>query len=65
MDIKPNQIQLNTLDRPGTVADIHAASHKDLKKIVDYWNLDHVEIIAAAPNGKIFNHTGKMLKLQF
>ena len=33
-DIKPDQIQLNTLDRPGTVADIHAASHKDLKKIV-------------------------------
>jgi wyosine [tRNA(Phe)-imidazoG37] synthetase (radical SAM superfamily) len=47
-DMKPDQIQLNTLDRPGTVADIHAASHEDLKKIVDYWNLDNVEIIAAA-----------------
>jgi predicted Rossmann fold nucleotide-binding protein DprA/Smf involved in DNA uptake len=34
------------------VADIHAASHKDLKKIVDYWKLDNVEIIAAAPERK-------------
>jgi len=47
--INPDQIQLNTLDRPGTVADIHPASYQDLKKIIDYWNLDYVEIIAAAP----------------
>ncbi len=51
-EIKPDQIQLNTLDRPGTVADIHAASHNDLKKIVDYWKLGNVEIIAAAPERK-------------
>jgi len=51
-NIKPDQIQLNTLDRPGTVADIYAASHEDLKKIVDYWKLDNVEIIAAAPERK-------------
>lgn len=51
-DINPDYIQLNTLDRPGTVADIHAASHEDLEKIVDYWKLDNVEIIAAAPERK-------------
>jgi len=51
-DIKPDHIQLNTLDRPGTVADIHAASREDLEKIVDYWKLDNVEIIAAAPERK-------------
>ena len=51
-DIKPDHIQLNTLDRPGTVADIHAASHEDLKMIVDYWKLDDVEIIASAPERK-------------
>jgi len=50
--IRPDHIQINTLDRPGTVADIHAASHEDLKKIVDYWKLDNVEIIAAAPERK-------------
>lgn len=51
-EIKPDQIQLNTLDRPGTVEDIHAANHRDLNKIVNYWKLDHVEIIAAAPERK-------------
>lgn len=51
-DIDPDHIQLNTLDRPGTVADIHAASHNDLKKIVDYWNIDNVEIIANAVERK-------------
>ncbi len=51
-DIKPDHIQLNTLDRPGTVADIHAASNEDLKKIVDYWKLDNVEIIGAAVERK-------------
>lgn len=50
--INPDQIQLNTLDRPGTVAGIHAASHEDLRKIVDYWQLEQVEIIAAAPERK-------------
>jgi len=51
-DINPDFVQLNTLDRPGTVANIHAASHEDLEKIVDYWKLDNVEIIAAAPERK-------------
>jgi len=50
--IQPDHIQLNTLDRPGTVADIQTASHQDLKNIVDYWKLDNVEIIAAAPERK-------------
>lgn len=52
LDIQPEHVQLNTLDRPGTVADIHAASRQDLNKIVDYWGLKNVEIIAAAPERK-------------
>jgi len=50
--IRPDQIQINTLDRPGTMTDIHAASREDLKNIVDYWKLDNVEIIASAPERK-------------
>jgi wyosine [tRNA(Phe)-imidazoG37] synthetase (radical SAM superfamily) len=50
--IRPDQIQLNTLDRPGTVAGIQPAGHEDLKRIVDYWELENVEIIAAAPERK-------------
>jgi len=47
--IKPERIQLNTLDRPGTIAGLKAASKDKLQEIVDFWGLDNVEIIAAAP----------------
>ncbi len=50
--IKPNRIQLNTLDRPGTIADIRAASRQELQRIMEYWNMKNVEIIAAAPERK-------------
>ena len=50
--IKPNRIQLNTLDRPGTIADIRAASRQELQRIIEYWNMKNVEIIAAAPERK-------------
>lgn len=44
--INPNIIQLNTLDRPGVVSKIRAATRNDLQKIVDYWQLKNVEIVA-------------------
>lgn len=50
--IRPDSIQLNTLDRPGVISDIRAASKMELQQIADYWNLDNVEIIAAAPERK-------------
>ncbi|MDD3858656.1 MAG: radical SAM protein [Bacteroidales bacterium] len=50
--IKPSSVQLNTLDRPGTVQDIRGASHTELKHIVDFWGLDNVIIIAASPSRK-------------
>jgi wyosine [tRNA(Phe)-imidazoG37] synthetase (radical SAM superfamily) len=50
--IKPERIQLNTLDRPGTIAGLKAASKDKLQEIVDFWDLDNVEIIAAAPERK-------------
>jgi wyosine [tRNA(Phe)-imidazoG37] synthetase (radical SAM superfamily) len=50
--IKPDSIQLNTLDRPGVVEDIRAATHSELQQIVDFWKLDNVEIIASAPQRK-------------
>ncbi|MCB2220752.1 MAG: radical SAM protein [Bacteroidetes bacterium] len=49
LDIQPDRIQLNTLDRPGTIADIKPATHEDLNKIIDFWKLKNVEIIAAGP----------------
>jgi wyosine [tRNA(Phe)-imidazoG37] synthetase (radical SAM superfamily) len=50
--IKPERIQLNTLDRPGNLSELKAASRKELQGIVDFWKLENVEIIAAAPERK-------------
>lgn len=52
MKIMPDSIQLNSLDRPGVIPDIRAAGKDELQHIVDYWGLDNVEIIAAAPKRK-------------
>lgn len=46
--INPDSIQLNTLDRPGTVSDLRGASKQELDLIVKNWNLDNVQIISAA-----------------
>ncbi len=50
--IAPDRIQLNTLDRPGTVASIRAATPEELKNILALWNLPNAEIIAKAPERK-------------
>ncbi len=52
LKINPDSIQLNTLDRPGTVADLIPLSKSELQEIIDYWNLPKVEIIASAPERK-------------
>lgn len=50
--IKPDSIQLNTLDRPGLSTNIRAATRQELQEIINFWALDNVEIIAAAPKRK-------------
>jgi len=45
--IKPDRVQLNTLDRPGTVSGLSPLSTVELQEIVDFWNLPNVEIIAS------------------
>ncbi len=52
LKIKPDSIQLNTLDRPGTVADLHSASGEELEEIVRVWNLENIEIISPAVQRK-------------
>jgi len=44
--IKPDIVQLNTLDRPGTVDNLVPLSKNELQQIIDFWNLPNVEIIA-------------------
>ena len=48
LKINPDSIQLNTLDRPGTLTGLVPLSRKELQGIVDYWHLPNVEIIASA-----------------
>jgi wyosine [tRNA(Phe)-imidazoG37] synthetase (radical SAM superfamily) len=50
--IKPDIVQLNTLDRPGIVPALRAASRTELQHILDFWKLENAEIIATAPKRK-------------
>lgn len=43
--IKPDKIQLNTLDRPGCAQNIRAANKHELNRIIRFWQLDNVEVI--------------------
>ena len=50
--INPDSIQLNSLDRPGTVDDLCSADRKELEKIAKLWNFKNIEIISAASQRK-------------
>jgi len=53
LKINPDSVQLNTLDRPGTVPNLRGASKDELQKVVDFWQIENVEIIAKPKqNGK-------------
>lgn len=44
--IKPNLIQLNSLDRPGCIDGLEVASEEILNKIIELWGFPNVEIIS-------------------
>ena len=52
LKIKPDRIQLNTLDRPGTIHKLRGATREKLQQIVTFWGLNNVEIIAKYPENK-------------
>jgi wyosine [tRNA(Phe)-imidazoG37] synthetase (radical SAM superfamily) len=52
LKIKPDLVQLNTLDRPGTIQHLRGATKEELQYVVDFWGLKNIEIIAAAPERK-------------
>lgn len=52
LKINPDKIQLNTLDRPGTIGDLRAATIPELKNILSLWNIPNAEIIAPVPQRK-------------
>jgi wyosine [tRNA(Phe)-imidazoG37] synthetase (radical SAM superfamily) len=50
--MNPDRIQLNTLDRPGTVQGLRAATQEELQKIQKDWGMEQVEIIAPPADRK-------------
>jgi len=46
--IQPDKIQINSLDRPGPISTIRSASGEELQKIVDFLNMENIEIISSA-----------------
>ena len=48
LKIKPDIVQLNTLDRPGTIEGLVALTKEELQKVIDLWDIPNVEIIASA-----------------
>ncbi|MEN8122424.1 MAG: radical SAM protein [Bacteroidota bacterium] len=52
LKINPDKIQINTLDRPGTVEGLRPATISELRCIVKFWNMDNIEIIASVPERK-------------
>ena len=51
-EIGPQRIQLNTLDRPGTVRDLHPVPTERLEEIAAWFDMDQVEVIAPPPMRK-------------
>lgn len=52
LKIKPDTVQLNTLDRPGTVKTLRGATHDELLHIVNFWQLPNVQIVASVADRK-------------
>ncbi len=50
--IKPDSVQLNTLDRPGTVTNLKGATYEELQEISESWNFENTIIISSVKNRK-------------
>ena len=50
--INPDQIHLNTLDRPGSVSSLRAATREELEHVLDVFQMDNTTIVADPPEHK-------------
>ncbi|PKQ60846.1 radical SAM protein [Labilibaculum filiforme] len=46
--VNPDSVQLNTLDRPGTIPNLKGATRNELQRISDFFGVENVEIISAS-----------------
>jgi wyosine [tRNA(Phe)-imidazoG37] synthetase (radical SAM superfamily) len=52
LEIKPDSVQLNTLDRPGTLPGLRGATRQELKRIASFFDMENLIIISASPQRK-------------
>jgi wyosine [tRNA(Phe)-imidazoG37] synthetase (radical SAM superfamily) len=52
LKINPSRVQINTLDRPGTLDSLRPSSTESLEDIVELWQIENVEIIARVKERK-------------
>ena len=45
--IRPDEVQINTLDRPGVLPDLRAATAGELRRVLDVFGMDNATIVAA------------------
>jgi wyosine [tRNA(Phe)-imidazoG37] synthetase (radical SAM superfamily) len=50
--IKPDQVHLNTLDRPGTVSTLRPATREELEHVLEYFQMENALIVADPPEHK-------------
>ncbi|MDD2385380.1 MAG: radical SAM protein [Bacteroidales bacterium] len=50
--IKPDLVQLNTLDRPGTIAGLRSANADDMQRIIELLDYPEAKVIAASAQRK-------------
>ena len=51
--IKADQVHLNTLDRPGSVSTLRAATREELEHVLDVFQMDNATIVADPPKHKM------------
>lgn len=50
--IKPDQVHLNTLDRPGSISTLRAATREELEHVLDVFQMENAAIVADPPEHK-------------
>ena len=58
-DIRPDRVQLNSLDRPGTCDFVRPADRRDLEKIREFLGPDRVDIVARTPAAEKTGRKGR------
>ncbi|MDD2636169.1 MAG: radical SAM protein [Bacteroidales bacterium] len=51
-EIKPDLVQLNTLDRPGTISGLRSANADEMQQIIDFLDYPKAKVIAASAQRK-------------